>query len=184
MKHKIILMLLVVLGVVFLSSCSYIISHVKGIIGSHIAGIAEEVMSNEERAAALVEEIVSAFNAGDREAMRALFSEKAQSECEDLDDQIDQMFSFIQGEIVSWEMDDGFSSSRSIEYGDERLMIRPGADLETESNSYCFFIISYPIDTMTPENQGLYMLEVYEASYDGEWEAWQNRMRAGIHIVE
>lgn len=108
------LILLALFCVIFLSSCVYISSHIKGIIGSHIEGIGEALMSNEERATALAEQIVNAFNVGDREALHALFSEKAQSECENLDEQMEQMFAFVPGEIVSWTLR-SFSSSESVD---------------------------------------------------------------------
>lgn len=106
---RIMLILLALFCVIFLSSCVYISSHIKGIIGSHIEGIGEALMSNEERAT-----IVNAFNVGDREALHALFSEKAQSECENLDEQMEQMFAFVPGEIVSWTLR-SFSSSESVD---------------------------------------------------------------------
>ena len=63
-------------------------------------------------------------------------------------------------------------------------MIRFGFDVVTDVDTYSFFIIDYNVDTISPENEGVYMLEVHKSSYNGEWESWQKRMRAGISIVE
>ncbi len=63
-------------------------------------------------------------------------------------------------------------------------MVRTAADVHTDVDEYVFFFILYPVDTYDKENKGLYMLEVSKLSYSGEWKAWQDRMRAGLSIIQ
>ena len=49
---------------------------------------------------------------------------------------------------------------------------------------YSLMMIDYPTDTINPDNEGVYMLEIVKESYDGEWKAVEERMRPGIAIVE
>lgn len=128
--------------------------------------------------------IVSAINAQDAKKLKGLFSTQALEECEDIDCQIADLFEFLGGDIISWELDDGFSSSEKKESGKRQRMIRPGFVVETDMGKYKIFLIDYPINTLNPHNKGLYMLEVSKSTYDGEWEAWQTRMRAGISIIQ
>nr|WP_278309018.1 DUF5104 domain-containing protein [Papillibacter cinnamivorans] len=79
---------------------------------------------------------------------------------------------------------DSWSSDGSIQNGNKSLMIRPGFKVKTNEEEYSFFVIDYNVDTIDPDNEGVYMLEVSKTSYSGEWGSWQDRMRAGIFIVE
>jgi len=112
-----------------------------------------------------------------------LFSDKVIEESDDFDGEITVLFDFIHGDIVSWERE-GWASDESIEHGKKSLMIRFAINVNTDKEGYRFFVIDYNTDTINPDNEGVYMLEVSKSSYDGEWDSWQNRMRAGISIVE
>ncbi len=137
----------------------------------------------EQKADERMTQIVSAIKADDKEALKSLFSRKAIDEADDFDDELDSLFDFIQGDISSWE-GISWSSSEVRENGDKSLMLRPDYKVVTDVDEYSFFLIDYTVDTIDPNNEGIYMLEVSKLSYNGEWEAWQSRMRAGISIVE
>ena len=138
-------------------------------------------MSETENADARIEQIVSAINEKDREALGSLFSEKALREADGFDDKIDYLYDFFQDNIDSWERND-LSSDESIRNGKKSLMIRFAFDLHTNNDVYRFFIIDYSKDTIDPENQGVYMLELIAFTDRTDLEAWQDRMRAGIYI--
>ena len=175
MNKIILLTLLVLSGLLLLSSCA------KIGIGSNGGGVP---VSEDKKADARMNQIVSAIKDTDKEALKSLFSKKALDEDKNLENELDNLFGFLQGNIDTWALEDGWSSSESIDHGKNSLMIRFSFDLKTDKDSYSFFIIDYNPDTINPDNQGVYMLEVSKTSYSGEWESWQKRMRAGISIVE
>ena len=182
MRKRIVLMLLVLMSLLLLSSCDEIGDIVSGVgNGNGVGGIS---VSEETRADARIEEIISAIKDKDVDALKSLFSEKALNETDDFNDEADHLFDFIQGDIVSWERD-GWASSESIEYGKKSLMIRFGFKLVTDVDEYDLFIIDYNKDTINPDNQGVYMIQLRKSSYEGSWGgSWQERMRAGIFIQE
>jgi hypothetical protein len=91
------------------------------------------------------------------------------------------LFELIQGEIDSWEKDDGWASDGSIEYGKRSDMFRYGFDLIKDNETYLFFIIDYSTDTINPDNEGVYMLELRLPGSPNTG-SWQERMRPGIYI--
>ncbi len=164
------------IGICLLLMCSCHGSRVNNELGGTI-------MSEGQKADMRIDQIISAIIANDKESLKSLFSKKALSEADHFDDEVTALFDFIQGDITSWEKD-SWSSSESIEYGKRSLMIRSAFKIVTDVEEYDLFLIDYVIDTIDLENEGVYMLEVSKLSYSGEWESWQNRMRAGISIVE
>jgi len=140
-------------------------------------------ISNDLRADARMEQIISAIKGNDKVALKTLFSKKALDEAVDIDSEIDFLFDFIQGDIVSWERD-GWASDGKIDHGKRFLMIRFRINIKTDKEEYRFFVMDYNMDTINPDNEGMYMLEVCRASYEGIYLGWQERMRGGIDIRE
>lgn len=166
MSKRIILMLLILVGLLSFSSC--------GRNGGILVG-------EGKRADARIEQIVSAIKDKDREALKSLFSKKALDEADDFVGGADSLFNFIQGDIESWERD-GFASDESMGGGKRSWMIRFGFTVKTDKDVYRVFIIDYNVDTINPDNQGVYMLELIDNYGERKLESWQDRMRAGIYI--
>lgn len=140
--------------------------------------IDEGVMADER-----MEEIIAVLKEKNMESLKSLFSAKAISEAPNFENDFDRFFQFFQGTIETWERN-SLSASRSIEYGKQSLMIRYGILISTDIDDYLLFVIDYNIDTVNPDNEGVYMLEISKQSYDGEWAGWQDRMVPGISIIE
>ncbi len=138
-------------------------------------------MSEEKRADARMEQIVSAIKDKDKESLKSLFSKKSLDEANDFENDVDYLFEYLQGDIDSWERD-GWASDESIDHGKKSLMIRFGFKVVTDVDEYDFFIIDCNTDTINPDNQGLYMLELIKDYGNVDLESWQDRMRAGIYI--
>ena len=166
MSKKLIIWLLLLMGLLLLSSCD------KG-----NGGI---TMSEEKRADARMEQIISAIKEKDKEALKSLFSKKALDEANDFESDVDYLFKFLQGNIDTWERD-GIAGSESIDHGKKSLMIRFAINVKTDKDVYRFFVIDYNKDTINPDNEGVYMLEVRLADSPNTG-SWQDRMRAGIYI--
>lgn len=138
-------------------------------------------MSEDKRADARMEQIVLAIKDKDSEALKSLFSKKALDETDVFVGGADSLLNFIQGDIESWERD-GFASDESMNSGKRSWMIRFGFTVKTDKDVYQLFIIDYNVDTINPDNQGVYMLELIDNYGERELESWQDRMRAGIYI--
>ncbi|MCL1917959.1 MAG: DUF5104 domain-containing protein [Peptococcaceae bacterium] len=164
MKKKIIVLLTIV-TVITLSSCGR-----GGIIFDDTG----------EKADARMEQIISAIKGKDKEALKSLFSKKALDEANDFENDVDNLFDFVKGEIISWERD-GISGDESIRYGKKSSMIRFGINVNTNKDTYRFYVIDYITDTINPDNQGVYMLEVRLVDSPNTG-SWQERMRAGLYI--
>jgi len=171
MNKKLTIILLLFMGLLLLSSCDEISGGIT--------------MSEGKKADARIEQIISTIKEKDSDALKTLFSKKALDEASDLDSEVDYLFEFMQGEILSWERDDTLASDGAIEYGKQTIMIRFGFNVVTDVDKYDFFIIDYNKDTINPDNEGVYMIQLRKSSYEGSWGgSWQERMRAGIWVQE
>ena len=175
---------------VFSSSCDWVSSLVNEVINE----IEERDMpvidprtlgfaSSRQRADERVEQVVSIINDKDRSAFRTVFSEKALEEAADFEGGLDFLFELIQGEILSWERD-VIASDQSSRDGKRSLMIRYACTVTTEHDDYVLFFIDYIIDTINPDNEGLYMLQARSSGFTSNLGPWQNRMKAGFFIPE
>ncbi|MDF2590293.1 MAG: hypothetical protein K0S41_4136, partial [Anaerocolumna sp.] len=98
--------------------------------------------------------------------------------------EIDYLFDLIKGDIKSFE-NDSWSSDESIDYGKRSLMIRSWYNVTTDTNEYIFFLLDYSIDTINPDNAGLYTLRVVNAEdEDTQLTYWQDMEIAGIYNPE
>ena len=115
-------------------------------------------LSNEyKHVDARMEQIMAAVKDKDGEALKALFSEKALGEAEDIDIGVDYLFNLTKGDIVSWERH-GLGSREDIAYGKITQKIQVWYIVSTEEDKYLFFVIDFAEDTINPENEGMYTL--------------------------
>jgi len=170
MIKRILLTLLVLIGSLLHISCD------------ENGGRLNSLTSTVEKIDARMEEIILAIKNKDKEALKSLFSTKALDEASAFDSELDSLFDFIQGNIESWERDN-WATDEDRDYGKKTLMIRFPFTITTDEDVYELFVIDYNTDTINPNNQGIYMLEVSKLSYEGTYLGWQDRMRAGICIL-
>lgn len=198
MIKAVIMALLCVVSFVFLVSCDKVNTLVSE-IGNEITDIITteieerdmpvidrrtlEFVSYRQRADERIEQVVSIINNNDRDGFRTVFSVKALEEADDFDGGMDFLFSLVQGEILSWERD-VISSSQLSSYGKRSLMIRYACTVTTENDEYVLFFIDYIVDTINPDNEGLYMLQARTSGFRRSLGSWQDRMRAGFFIPE
>ena len=164
MKKKIILTLLVPVSLFLFNSCLIFVTE-------------------EKRVDARMEQIISAIKDKDRETIKTLFSKRALNEVSDFASEIAYLFDFIQGDIESWERY-SWASDGEIDHGKKTLMIRFGINIKTNEDDYRIYVMDYNMDTINPDNEGVYMMEVSRTSYKGTYLGWQERMSAGIYILE
>lgn len=169
MLKKITLVLVVIVSLPLLSSC-----------GKIVGGV---LVTEEKRAEARMEQIILAIEGNDKESLRSLFSKKAIEEASDFDNGTISLLDFIQGDIKSCERN-SWASDESIEYGKRSLMIRSSYKIKTDEEEYFFFVVDYNVDTIDPDNEGIYMLQVRTSGYNEYLGSWQERLRAGFYIPE
>lgn len=164
-------MLLVLISLLLITSCDKVGGVSRG----------RKIGSEEKRVDARIKQIISAIKGKDKESLKSLFSKKALDEANDFENGVDYLFKLLQGDVDTWKRC-GWSSGESIENGKKSLMTRFSFDVKTKKDTYHFFVIDYNTDTINPDNQGVYMLELIKFTDEKDLESWQDRMRAGLYI--
>jgi len=136
------------------------------------------------RADTTTKRIVEAIIGKDSNALKALFSRVALEKADEIDNDIDVIFRTIGSEILTWE-NSSVASDEEIRNGKRSEMLRYSFNVVTENGTYHFFVIDYSIDIITPNNQGLYMLEfiLYSNNEAVNMIPWQDRMQPGISFL-
>lgn len=152
MKRKFLLFAAIIC--IFLGGCKEKEDRINEWLGS------EDDMSN-----AIMKEIVEALDAKDEEALKNMFSKPALGKTENLDQQIEDMFEFYQGKIVSY--DGSASSSTRTGGGAETKEFIAYYTLVTDEERYQVTYDHKPVDDEHPEEIGLRRLElVTEEEYE------------------
>ncbi len=160
--NKLIISSVLILGMLFLSSCS--------IGGSRTSML--NIDSDEAKANARLEKVIEAIKNKDKEALKAMFSKKALSEANDFDSSMDDLFNFFQGKVDLWKKSSGPTVFESNDHGEKKKEVSSYYYVNTDKQKYFFLLEDYPIDTDHPDNVGLYLLlavkaEDREKIYDG-----------------
>lgn len=112
--------------------------------------------------------IFTAIENSDKEAFKALFSQKALADCENADEQIDDFMERFGGKITWWKYS-GMSASGDVEYGEyKQSEIWARADFEHNGTFYVIYYHSFPIDVSNPDNIGMYNIFITTNSIENE----------------
>lgn len=135
--------------------------------------------------------IIDVLKNNDAEGIKALFSKAAIAESVDFEANADKLFTFISGNIESWERLNGLTVIDSVETEKRQKEIKSGYYVYTEDETYYFFLLDYPVNTIDPSYAGLYTLLVVKAEdemkvYDGDEKILYDGIRElslpGIHV--
>ena len=152
---------------ILLSSCSLLGT---GTLGSDL-----------DKADARVEQVIKVIQSQDKDALKAMFSKQALNEAQGLDEGIEYLFEFFQGEVRTIKMN-GVSPGKSVDYGHIVKEVVSFYSVETDKQKYLFFLIEYTQDTDHPDNVGLYALRVIRAEDKAtQFTYWQYMKIAGIY---
>lgn len=124
-----------------------------------------------------IEQLLNTIENRDKNALKKLFSEKALTEAENIDENIVTLFDFIQGEVISYSMDGGLYSAGEREYGDVRKELQVSFEFVTSVDTYQAAIMFFPLDNFDSSNVGIYSFYVrkkaqtndYNYRGDGLW---------------
>ena len=163
---------IMILNLFVFMSCT---SKMKGYVDEKMLEILQTIRINRQSkrydegrvAKAQTEVIFTAIENSNKEAFKALFSQKALADCGNADEQIDDFMERFGGKITSWKYY-GMSARGNVEYGEYKLS-EIWAMVEFDSNeiAYTMFFHMFPIDIENPDNIGLYNIFVITSSiYD------------------
>ena len=133
-------------------------------------------------AAKRFEQILTAIESKDKDSLKAMFSEQALGESKTIDEDIDYLFSFFQGDVVSCEQEGGPITSLRIDYGSKTKEMKSWFVIKTTAQKYLAFILDYTENTVYPENEGIYALRIIKAENEAtEFGYWQDMNIPGIY---
>ena len=128
------------------------------------------------------EVILSTLENNDTDSLKSMFSINVLKESEMMDENVDYLFSFFQGEIISWEEIGGLVVDQSFRNGNRITELKSFYSIKTNLQTYLVFILEYSEDTANPENIGLYTLRVInEKEKEMQWGFWQDMVQPGIY---
>lgn len=163
------IMLLLLISILFLSSCSF---------GGSKMMIFDD---SDKKADDRMEQLLETIKNKDKDALKAMFSIQALNEANEFDGSMEYLFEFFQGRVDSWKRD-RFTSETSSEYGKKSVMLVSWYTVTTDKDKYIFFVIDYTKDTINSDNAGLYTLRVIKAADEAtQFSAWQDMKVAGIY---
>lgn len=163
--------IIVIVGVLFMSSCT-----------SFQDRISRLLMTSDERAATkCYERVVKALEKQDKEAIRNMFSKQALEEAEDFDENLDQLLEIFDSKFEPFNFEFG-PVSEKVRYGKREKEIKVYFDINFDDITYSVFLVDYPVNTLYPDNAGLYTLRMGLAEKDHEL-SWQERKIPGIYMA-
>lgn len=115
------------------------------------------------------------------DALRMLFSPNAVDQSEDFYINLERLFAYFQGNIVSYSYDNGLVADSDMEAGLHRKMICKAYDISTTENTYLLGIELVTHDDWDTDNIGIWSLYIRDAAHT---EAVFGDMGPGIHVIE
>ena len=147
-----------------------VILSLTGCAGQNFSGWFE---SEQEKADAVMEEIFEACKNEDTEKISELFSESTREQIGNLDEEVSAFFSYIEGDLKSFEGDCVSSGENS--QGRKKTELCGMYHLTTSEEKYCLNFYLYARDDENEENTGLYKIEIAaEADVQQEDFIWDN----------
>ncbi len=120
------------------------------------------IESDDDLADARIKQVFSAIENKDRTLMYNQFSQNAISG--DLQTKITDLFAFIEGDTISWSRDESSVVLDTVEYGKRSKQLTTWYTIKTTQEEYLVLLIDYPIDTIEPDNEGLYTLKIIKSA--------------------
>jgi hypothetical protein len=127
-------------------------------------------------------QVLIALKNKDKNLLKAMFSKKVLEESNLIDNDIDYLFNFFQGDVISWNQDGGPIVDLNINYGERLKEMKSFFKIYTSEQKYLVFILDYYEDTAHPENVGLYTLRIIKMEdEETQFGYWQDMKISGIY---
>lgn len=170
--NKKILILLFLINILLLSSCS-------------LGGGRTEMLNrdgDDKKADVRLEQILGVIKNKDKDALKAMFSKQALDEADDIDGRMDYLLNFFQGEVVSWKQNGGPIVDEANNSGNKTKESKSFFNVDTDKQKYLFFLLDCTVDKDHPDNVGLYSLRVIKTEdKETQFGYWQDMKIAGIY---
>ena len=124
------------------------------------------------------EDIVAALENKDSSAIKAIFSEQALEEIENIDASIMQAINYYDENLIS--LSGTTSTEENISGRNKRTTIKADYTVETNDGTYILFFVE-KLNSENAEEEGLYLFQLAKES---DVEKVQGKLDAGIYIPE
>lgn len=130
------------------------------------------------------ENVLAAIKDRDKAALKSLFSPKAVREAEDLDNQIEELWDFFQGEVLSYDNWGGPGWNGSFDHFKRQVWLNGTYDVETTEGIYHIATQEFPEDEFDSDNIGLYSFYIIsEENWSNGFAYWgDGEWLPGVHI--
>ena len=112
------------------------------------------------------EKIIESIQNQDSTALKSLFSDKALKEAQNIDETINELFDYYQGEMLSYDDWAGPITSAKKNYSHYLKRLDATYDVETSQDKYRFAMIYISTDTEDPDNVGVLSLYIIKLEDD------------------
>lgn len=133
-----------------------------------------------------IDNLYNAIKENDKEVVKKTFSNKACSDAGNIEVQIDGLFEFINGELLSWNREESPVVEDYAEFGKTAKHEMFWFSLKTSEDVYSVFLSYYPTENINPDNKGIYSMLIIrkcdENSLEGSINEWSSV--PGIKIQE
>ena len=106
------------------------------------------------------EDLIDAAKMQDADALKALFSQNVLNEVENIEESIQKLFDYFQGELVSYNNWGGPGVKAEMEYGDYQEVYDATYDFETAQDKYRLWMEIITVDTTDADNVGIRSLYI------------------------
>ncbi len=131
-----------------------------------------------------IDNLCSKIKKKDRIAVKKIFSKKACFNAEDIEIQIEELFKFINGEILSWKREEPPIVEDYTDAGKEVKLEMFWFSLKTTEEVYEVFLSYYPVEDNNCDNKGIYSFliikECDKNTLEGSIDEWSTN--PGIKI--
>lgn len=147
--------------------------------GLHFPRTMLEESHAEEYVAKRMEQLTEALQEQDRDKVKSLFSIQDLANAKDLDASIEELFSLMGTNVISWEiLPDGIESWRN--YSCVRLTT--WVSLKTDTGEFVVMLLDFPLDESKPAEQGLCSIQVFSPPYEDINKNYVTPLTPGVHI--
>lgn len=109
------------------------------------------------------EKLSKAISKNDSEAVRKLFAKEIIQSTPEIDKQIDELFAFFDGSVLSYELIGGAPVSiGQVDNHQSTVRLHARINVKTSTKKYHLMIVIVSCDTASPNNVGLHSIYVVE----------------------
>lgn len=111
------------------------------------------------------ETLMHTIEAKDSNSLKEMFSSNALASMGDYDSVCKELFDFIDGNVVSWEMSKNHSQGETIQYGEKHVEVRTHGTIITDTQEYNVYVVDNIVDDFDANNKGLHSLKITTSDY-------------------